>query len=149
LSFLYIGIYWNNHHHLWHAVQKVDGRILWANLHLLFWLSLTPFTTAWMAETRFASLPVAIYGVEALLAGIAYLVLVRALIARHGHDSLLATAVGRDWKGNTSAGLYALAVILAFVDPRLSCVLFFVVSVMWLVPDRRIERLLEHEHHPK
>jgi uncharacterized membrane protein len=141
LSFVFLGIYWNNHHHLLQAVRHVDGRILWANLHLLFWLSLVPFVTAWMGES-FGPLPVAAYGVVMLLAGAAYFVLTRLLIARHGGDSPLAAAVGRDQKGLASLALYALAIAVAFASPQLSCALYVLVAVMWLVPDRRIERAL-------
>jgi len=140
LSFVFIGIYWNNHHHLLQAAERVNGAILWANLHLLFWLSLIPFATAWMGENHFASVPVALYGAVLLMAGLAYYVLCRALIAHHGADSLLAVAVGADRKGQLSAILLAAAVPLAFASPRLACGLYLLVAVMWLVPDRRIER---------
>lgn len=139
LSFVFIGIYWNNHHHLFQAVQQVDGRILWANLHLLFWLSLTPFVTAWMGATRFAAWPVALYGMDLLLAGIAYYILVRALLARHGEDSVLASAVNRDFKGKISVVIYATAVPLAFVSTWLAGGLYVLVAILWLIPDRRIE----------
>jgi uncharacterized membrane protein len=142
LSFVFLGIYWNNHHHLLQAARHVDGRILWANMHLLFWLSLVPFGTAWMGENRFAALPVALYGVILLLAGCAYYLLSRLLIARHGTDSQLARAVGNDFKGRASLGLYALAVVLAFQVPLASCALYVAVAIMWLVPDRRIEKVL-------
>ena len=142
LSFIFIGIYWNNHHHLFQAVEQVDGRILWANLHLLFWLSLTPFVTAWMGETRFANWPVALYGVDLLLAGIAYFILVRTLLARHSEDSVLASAVNRDFKGKISVVIYATAVPLAFVSTWLAGGLYILVAILWLIPDRRIENLL-------
>jgi uncharacterized membrane protein len=142
LSFVMLGIYWNNHHHLLHAVQHVDGRILWANLHLLFWLSLVPFVTAWMGQNHFASVPVAVYGVVLLAASIAYFVLVRALIALHGKTSTLATAVGRDFKGQLSTGIYVAAVSLSFLKWWISLSLYVLVAIMWLVPDRRIERRL-------
>jgi uncharacterized membrane protein len=142
LSFVFLGIYWNNHHHLMQAVHHVDGRVLWANLHLLFWLSLTPFVTGWMGENHFAPWPVALYGAVLLLAGCAYFVLSRVLIARHGKESALARAVGRDVKGKVSVALYALAIPLAFVDRRLSCALYVAVAILWLVPDRRIEKAL-------
>jgi uncharacterized membrane protein len=142
LSFVYLGIYWNNHHHLLHAVRHVDGRILWANLHLLFWLSLLPFVTHWTGENGFAALPVALYGVVLLMAGLAYTLLVRALIARHGSDSVLATAIGRDFKGNVSILAYLVAILLALLNPWLSCALYVAVAILWLVPDRRIERAL-------
>jgi uncharacterized membrane protein len=142
LSFVYVGIYWNNHHHLFQAVRHVTGRTLWANLHLLFWLSLIPFVTAWMGESHFAAWPVAAYGVVLLLAAVAYFLLTRVLIAHHGQDSPLAVAVGRDLKGKLSVVLYAAAVPLAFAEPRAACGLYVVVAVMWLIPDRRIETTL-------
>ena len=143
LSFVFMGIYWNNHHHLLHAVKHVDGRVLWANLHLLFWLSLVPFVTAWMGETGFRAVPVFAYGVVLLMSGTAYFILSRALIARHGPDSVLAIALGKDRKGVASLAIYALALVAAVFDPRVSLVLYHVVAVMWLVPDRRIERHLQ------
>jgi uncharacterized membrane protein len=139
LSYAFVGIYWNNHHHLLHASERVTGGILWANLILLFCLSLAPFTTAWMGETDYASLPVAIYGVMLLSAGIAYFVLTRRLIAHHGKDSLLATAIGKDWKGSVSVVVYAVAIPLSFAKPRLACIGYVFVAVMWLLPDPRIE----------
>jgi uncharacterized membrane protein len=142
LSFVYLGIYWNNHHHLLQAARHVDGRILWSNLHLLFWLSLTPFVTAWMGENAFAAVPVAVYGLVLLCAGVAYYLLSRALIARHGDDSALAAALGRDFKGKVSVALYALAIPIAFVRSWVACALYVVVAIVWLVPDRRIERAL-------
>ena len=142
LSFVYLGIYWNNHHHLLHAARHVDGRILWANLHLLFWLSLFPFGAHWMGDNGFAAWPVAVYGVVLLLAGFAYWLLVRALIARHGADSVLATAIGNDFKGNVSLFAYVLGVPLAFVNPWIACAIYVAVAILWLVPDRRIERVL-------
>jgi len=142
LSFLLLGIYWNNHHHLFHAIQHVDGRGMWANLHLLFWLSLVPFVTGWMGENRFAPLPVAVYGGVLLLAAIAYFILTRALLALHGRDSLLARAVGRDFKGKISVVLYAVAIPAAFVRAWLALALYVLVAVLWLVPDPRIERTL-------
>ncbi|KYC35648.1 hypothetical protein WA1_07480 [Scytonema hofmannii PCC 7110] len=142
LSFIYLGIYWNNHHHLLQAVRHVNGRILWANLHLLFWLSLIPFVTGWMGENHFAALPVALYGVVLLLAAVAYFVLTRSLIAHHGKDSALATAVGEDFKGKVSVVLYALAILLSFVNSWLACGLYVLVAVLWLIPDRRIEKTL-------
>ena len=143
LSFVFLGIYWSNHHHLLQAVAHVDGRVLWANLHLLFWLSLIPFGTAWMGATGFAAWPVALYGGVLLLAAIAYFILTRALIALHGRGSVLATALGRDIKGKVSVVIYLAAVPLAFVSAWLACGLYVLVAVMWLVPDRRIERALE------
>ena len=142
LSFIYVGIYWNNHHHLLHAAQRVRGKILWANLHLLFWLSLTPFATAWMGENHFASLPVAMYGAVLLLAGVAYFILTKSLIAYHGKDSVLAASVGRDKKGTTSLGLYLAAIPISFWKPWLACALYSLVAVIWLLPDPRIEKLI-------
>ncbi len=145
LSFVYVGIYWNNHHHLLQATRSVNGPILWANLHLLFWLSRTPFVTHWMGQTCFRAWPVAVYGVVLLLAGFAYFILTRALIAHHGTDSPLAIAVGRDRKGKLSLLIYAAAVLIAFVEPLVSCGLYALVAVMWLVPDRRIETTLREK----
>jgi uncharacterized membrane protein len=142
LSFIFIGIYWSNHHHLFHAVRHVDGRILWANLHLLFWLSLIPFVTGWMGENHFAAWPVALYGTVLLSAAIAYLILTRVLVSYHGRDSALAKAVGKDFKGKVSVVCYAVAIPLAFVNSWLACGLYVLVVVMWLIPDRRIEREL-------
>jgi len=142
LSFVFVGIYWNNHHHLLQIIRQVDGRILWANLHLLFWLSLIPFVTSWMGETHFAAGPVALYGVVMSCSGIAYFILTRVLIARHGRDSALAAAVGRDVKGKASVLLYAAAVAVAFASPAAACAVYVMVAVMWLVPDRRIEQRL-------
>ena len=142
LSFVFLGIYWSNHHHLLQAVEHVDGRILWANLHLLFWLSLTPFVTAWMGENHFAPVPVALYGTVMLFAAIAYFILVRALLSHHGRESVLATALGRDFKGKISMVIYLVAIPLALVKWWLACALYVLVSIMWLVPDRRIERTL-------
>jgi len=141
LSFVFIGIYWSNHHHLLHAVQQVNGRILWANLHLLFWLSLTPFATAWMGE-NFGSWPAALYGALLFCAACAYYILVRCLIAQHGADSKLAKAIGNDFKGKISVVIYAVAIPLAFLTPWLACGLYVIVVIMWLVPDRRIEKVL-------
>ena len=142
LSFVNVGIYWNNHHHLLHTVKHVSGAILWANMHLLFWLSLFPFTTGWMGENRFAPWPVAVYGVVLLMAAVSYYVLVRAIISVHGRDSALARAVGQDWKGKIPLVAYAAAIGLAFVNPWISCALYVAVALMWLVPDKRIERTL-------
>jgi uncharacterized membrane protein len=142
LSFVFLGIYWNNHHHMLHAIGRVSGRNLWGNLHLLFWLSLIPFVTGWMGENHFAALPVALYGGVLLSAACAYWMLQRSLIKAGGPDCILARAVGGDWKGNLSPILYAGAVALAFVRPWISCVLYVVVAVIWLVPDPRIERAL-------
>jgi uncharacterized membrane protein len=146
LSFIYVGIYWNNHHHLLHATNHVSGGILWANLHLLFWLSLFPFTTGWLGENHIASTPTAVYGFVLLMAAIAYYILQRAIIVQQGRDSLLATAIGRDWKGKLSPVLYLVAIPLAFVSPWIASGLYVFVALLWLIPDRRIERVLEtHE----
>jgi uncharacterized membrane protein len=142
LSFVFLGIYWNNHHHLLQAVRQVNGRILWANQHLLFWLSLIPFATGWMGENNFATWPVALYGIVLLFSAIAYTILTRTLIQHHGQDSPIAIAMGRDIKGKVSLASYALAIILAFVNSWLSCALYVFVAVLWLIPDRRIERTL-------
>ena len=139
LSFVYLIIYWNNHHHLLHVTQRVTGGILWANAHLLFWLSLVPFVTAWMGENHFAPVPMAAYGVVLFLAGVAYLVLQRVIIASQGPGSVLAAAVGRDMKGKLSALAYALAIPTAFIRPWIAGMLFVGVAMMWLIPDRRIE----------
>jgi uncharacterized membrane protein len=142
LSFVFLGIYWSNHHHLFQVVEHVDGRALWANLHLLFWLSLTPFVTAWMGENHFAALPTALYGVVLLFAGIAYFILTRILLLIHDADSKLAIALGADFKGKISIVIYLLAIPLAFVRPWIAWSLYVVVVVAWLVPDRRIERTI-------
>ncbi len=142
LSFVFLGIYWNNHHHMLQAVRHVDGRILWANMHLLFWLSLIPFATAWMGRTQFAPAPVAVYGVVLLLAACAYYLLSQLLVARHGAESPLARALGSDLKGKLSVLFYVLGIAVAFPVPLLACAIYVVVAVMWLVPDRRIERVL-------
>jgi uncharacterized membrane protein len=142
LSFIYLGIYWNNHHHMFHTAKHVTGGILWANLHLLFWLSLFPFTTGWMGENHLAPTPTAVYGFVLLMAAIAYYVLQRRIIASQGRDSLLASAIGNDWKGKLSPMLYLAAIPLAFASVWVSNALFIFVAVLWLVPDRRIERAL-------
>ncbi len=144
LSFVYVGIYWNNHHHMFHASHKVSGRVLWANLHLLFWLSLLPFATGWMGENHFAALPSAFYGVVLLAAAIAYWMLQQALIAIEGAGSVLATAVGRDWKGKLSPILYLAAIASTAWRPWIAQALYVLVALMWIVPDRRIEKVL-HE----
>lgn len=141
LSFVFLGIYWTNHHHLVQAVTKVDGRVLWANLHLLFWLSLTPFVTAWNGETGFAAVPAALYGTVLLFSAIAYFILTKALIALHGRDSVIARALGADFKGKISVVIYFVAIPLAFADPWISFSLYVLVAMMWLVPDRRIEKI--------
>ncbi len=142
LSFIYVGIYWNNHHHLFHSTRQVTGGILWANLHLLFWLSLFPFTTAWIGENHLAPTPAAVYGFVLLMAAMAYYILQRAIIVQQGRDSLLAAAIGRDWKGKISPLCYLAAIPLAFVSVWISDGLFIFVAILWLVPDRRIERVL-------
>ena len=145
LSFVFVAIYWNNHHHMFHAVHHVNGATLWANLHLLFWLSLVPFVTGWMEENDFAALPVAAYGVVLLAAGCAYFILTRVLLASHGKDSLIAKALGHDFKGKISVVIYAVAIPLAFYNAWLSCALYVVVAATWLWPDQRFEKLLaEH-----
>lgn len=140
LSFVFVGIYWTNHHHLIHAAEHVNGSVLWANLHLLFWLSLIPFGTAWMGETHFAQWPIALYGIILLLAAIAYYILVRSLLSLHGPDSLLAQALGADFKGKISIVLYVVAIPLAFYRPWMAGAGYVITAIMWLVPDRRIER---------
>jgi uncharacterized membrane protein len=142
LSFIYLGIYWNNHHHLLQAVQHVNGRVLWANLHLLFWLSLVPFVTSWMGGNNFSSLPVALYGTVLVFAGIAYYILTRALIALHGRHSTLAKALGNDFKGKISVVLYVVAIPFAFVRAWIACGVYLSVAIIWLIPDRRIEKTL-------
>jgi TMEM175 potassium channel family protein len=142
LSFIYLGIYWNNHHHMLHVTQHVSGAILWANLHLLFWLSLFPFVTGWMGENHFAAMPTALYGVVLLMAAVAYWILQQAIIARHGRESLLAQAVGSDLKGKLSPVIYVIAIFTAFVTPWVAGALYVLVAALWLVPDRRIERAL-------
>jgi len=139
LSFVFLAIYWNNHHHMLQAIERVDGRVLWANSHLLFWLSLIPFATAWMGENHFATWPVALYGVILLCAGIGYYVLAQTLVALHGSGSVIGDALGRDGKGRLSMAIYAAAIPLAFYHALLACALYVVVAVMWLIPDRRIE----------
>ncbi|MFJ7565776.1 TMEM175 family protein [Herminiimonas sp. NPDC097707] len=144
LSFVYLGIYWNNHHHMLHTCEKVTGVMLWANLHLLFWLSLIPFVTGWMGENHFGPMPSAIYGVVLLMSALAYWILERLIIASQGPQSLLKRAVGKDWKGKLSPVLYAIAIPAAFWLEWLSISLYVFVAIMWLVPDKRIERVLEH-----
>jgi uncharacterized membrane protein len=145
LSFVYLGIYWNNHHHMLHVTRRVTGAILWANLHLLFWLSLVPFVTAWVGENPSASTPTALYGVVLLMAAIAYWILQRQILHAEGPHSVLATAVGRDIKGKISPLFYVLAIGAAFVHPAIADVLYVLVALMWLVPDPRIERVLARE----
>jgi len=144
LSFVYVGIYWNNHHHMLHTCERVTGPILWANLHLLFWLSLLPWATGWMGENHFAALPTAVYGVVLLVAALAYYVLQQTIVASQGPHSLLKQAVGRDLKGKASPVLYLCGVGLTCVKPQLGQVMYVLVALMWLVPDRRIERAAGH-----
>jgi uncharacterized membrane protein len=145
LSFIYVGIYWNNHHHLLHTVTRVDGLILWANLHLLFWLSVIPVATAWAGQNLAAPLPTAIYGVALLMPGIAYVLLQWAIVRRQGKRSALAEALGRDVKGKMLPILYGAGIVLAFVNPWISIALYVLVAIIWLVPDRRIERIVGRE----
>ncbi len=142
LSFIYLAIYWNNHHHMLHTCHKVTGSILWANLHLLFWLSLIPVTTGWMGENHFAERPTALYGVVLLMSAIAYFILQSRIIASQGSDSVLAHAVGKDWKGKVSPVLYLIAIVVAFSSHWVSKAIYALVALMWLIPDQRIERLL-------
>ena len=142
LSFVYLGIYWNNHHHMLHTVTHVSGGVLWANLHLLFWLSLPPFATGWMGENHFTALPSALYGFVLLMAAMAYWWLQQLIIRAHGRDSLLARAVGGDWKGKLSPLLYASGIVLSFVATPVALGIYVLVALMWLVPDKRIERVL-------
>ncbi|MES2374846.1 MAG: TMEM175 family protein [Bacteroidota bacterium] len=146
LSFIYIGIYWNNHHHLMHVTHKINGKIMWANSHLLFWLSLMPFASGWMGENHFATIPTALFGVILLMAGVAYYILAQCLIQLHGKDSTLGRAVGNDGKGIISVVIYAIAIGLAFVNTWISLALYAAVAIIWLVPDRRIElKVMEEE----
>ena len=145
LSYLYVGIYWNNHHHMLHAIRSVSGPILWANLHLLFWLSLIPFVTGWMGENHFAQIPVALYGGVLLLSAISYSILVRLLIKHEGTDSTLGSAVGKDFKGNVSVVIYLAAIALSFANRWIALGLYFFVAFIWFVPDRRIERMLDRQ----
>ena len=140
LSFIYVGIYWNNHHHMLSASHQVNGRVLWANLHLLFWLSLIPFVTGWMGENHFAPVPVALYGVVLFMCGTGYYVLARSLIAHHGRDSELAHALGKDFKGIVSLVLYAIAIPLSFVITWMAMAMYILVASIWFIPDRRIEK---------
>lgn len=142
LSFLFVAIYWNNHHHLCQAIEKVNGKILWANIHLLFWLSLIPFVTGWMGENNFAPLPVAFYGAVLLMDAIAYYILTLALKAHHDKDSKLAKALGSDFKGKISVVIYVIAIPLAFVHSLFAASLYVIVAVMWLIPDKRFERII-------
>jgi len=142
LSFVYLGIYWNNHHHMLHVTHHVTGGILWANLHLLFWLSLVPFTTGWMGENDYAPVPTAVYGIVLVMAAMAYYILERAIIRSQGPDSVLAAAVGRDVKGKLSPVLYVLAIVAAFYNEAIAGALYVAVAIMWLIPDQRIERVI-------
>ncbi len=143
LSFIYLGIYWNNHHHLLKAAHKVNAAMMWANLHLLFWLSLFPFVTGWMGKNHFTTAPTALYGAVMLMAAIAYYILQSTIVAQQGRDSKLAASIGRDFKGKLSPVLYAIAIATAFFRPWLSCCLYVLVAFLWLVPDRRIERVVD------
>ena len=142
LSFIYVGIYWNNHHHMFHVVEHIDGAVLWANLHLLFWLSLIPFVTAWTGENHFASVPAALYGVVLFMASVAYWLLQQAIIRRQGPAGRLARAVGRDWKGKLSPIAYIAAIALAFANQWIACAIYVAVAGIWLIPDRRMVRVL-------
>jgi uncharacterized membrane protein len=146
LSFVYVGIYWNNHHHMMHAVKSVNGAILWANLFLLFWLSLIPFVTAWMGENHFAQLPVICYGGVLIMTSISYLILITILVRHHGENSVLARAIGSDTKGKISTGIYAAAIVVSFIHSWMAFGMYFIVALIWLVPDKRIERKLSEEN---
>ncbi len=149
ISFIYLGIYWNNHHHLLHSIKKVSGKVLWANLHLLFWLSLIPFATGWMGENHFAPAPLALYGFVLLMAAIAYWILAHALINYHGKESLLAKALGNDLKGKISIVIYIIAIPASFFNQWISAALFVLVALIWLIPDTRIEKaIIEHNNNP-
>lgn len=145
LSFVYIGIYWNNHHHMMYTVQHVNGKVLWANIHLLFWLSLIPFTSGWMGENHSTTWPVALYGIVLLMAGAAYYILAQSLIQLHGKDSLIAKAIGKDRKGIISLVIYIIAIPLAFLNSRISLIMYAMVAAMWFIPDRRIEKIVLKE----
>jgi uncharacterized membrane protein len=154
LSFIYIGIYWNNHHHMIQAVEHIDGTSLWANMHLLFWLSLVPFASAWMGENNFATLPVIVYGIVLLMDAVAYFLLARTLLRLHGRDSTLVKALGKDSKGKISILLYTVAIVIAYFNSWISLALYAIVAIMWFIPDKRIEKKIEeqevaHEHHKR
>jgi uncharacterized membrane protein len=142
LSFLYLGIYWNNHHHMMHTVKRVSGSILWANLHLLFWLSLIPFVTGWMGENHFAATPLALYGINLLMAAVAYYILQTMILRSHGKESILAKAIGRDLKGKISPVLYTIAILSTFVNDWIAGAIYVLVALIWLIPDKRIEKTL-------
>ena len=144
LSFLYLAIYWNNHHHLMHATDHVDGKVLWANMHLLFWLSMVPFVTAWMAENSFAKIPTALYGIILVMSAIAYFILVRAILAHHDANQALRDVIGKDVKGKLSIVIYAVAIPLALFQAWMGIALYLVVTLVWLIPDRRIEKKIGH-----
>lgn len=146
LSFIYLGIYWNNHHHMLHTVKKVSGVILWANLHLLFWLSLVPAVTAWMGENHFAASPTALYGAVLLMAAIAYFVLQHTIMQTQGSDSLLAKALGKDFKGKISPILYFIAIPFSYINEWIACSIYALVAIIWLIPDKRIERVFNEMH---
>jgi uncharacterized membrane protein len=145
LSFIYIGIYWNNHHHMMHTVKRVTGNILWANLHLLFWLSLVPFVTGWMGENHFTAVPMAFYGFILLMAAVAYFILQTTIIKNHGPDSILSRAIGNDLKGKISPILYVTAILSTWVSEWISAFIYVLVAFIWLVPDKRIEIIMKHE----
>jgi uncharacterized membrane protein len=149
LSFIYVAIYWNNHHHLLHTVTRVNGLILWANSHLLFWLSIIPVATAWIGHNLLMPLPTAVYGAVLLMPAIAYYLLVKAIIHRHGRDSMLAQAVGQDLKGKISVFLLAAGIVVAFVEPWVSMTLYVIVAILWIAPDRRIERMIAESQAPQ
>jgi uncharacterized membrane protein len=142
LSFINVGIYWNNHHHMMHAVQHINGKVLWANMHLLFWLSLFPFVTGWMGENHFSTLPVALYGLVSFMASLAYYFLARSLVAIHGKDSVIGIAIGNDWKGKISEVIYASGIALSFLNAWLGLAMYVLVAAMWFIPDKRIESKL-------
>ena len=142
LSFVYIGIYWNNHHHMLHAAQHINGKVMWANMHLLFWLSMVPFATGWMGEHQFPRWPVALYGVVLFMAGVAYYILAQTLVSLHGKNSTLAIAIGKDRKGMISIIVYFIAILISFQNPWISLALYAVVAAMWIIPDRRIEKVI-------
>lgn len=146
LSFIYLGIYWNNHHHMLHSIHKVNGKILWANMHLLFWLSLTPFTTAWMGENHFETWTVALYGFVLLMSGLAYFILAKCLVIAHGKESMIAKAIGKDRKGILSVMLYSIGIGSTFISPWIGFTIYILVAIMWFIPDSRIERKIEEEH---